>query len=809
MLYSSAGLLALIIHLIINHDVLFRTSRTELFPAHRFYRAFLVSVLCYYGADILWGILYERQLITLTFLDTELYFLTMGCSILFWTRYTVEYLQENNTFGKLLRLTGQILFHAHNLLLAANFVYPILFSFDSQGVYHAEIGRYVTLVLQILMFLMTSVYAVVISSRSQGTRKFRHRTIGISSAAMAGFCIAQALHPLLPLYAIGCMLASCVLHSFVLENEKQDYQNSLEEKLKESILNGNYYDLLTGLPGMTYFLERTEKRRADLLKKGGRPALLYLDLSGVKFFNHRYGFTAGDKLLQSFAGLLKQTFGEENCSRFGSDHFVVFTEQEGLEDTLWELFHTWKTLDTRDRPAIRAGIYLDDGSTDLSTACDCAKTARDSIRNTYVSDLRFYDHKMLETAERRQYIISHLDQAMEEGWIQVYYQPIIRAASGRVCDEEALARWIDPERGFLSPADFIPILEEANLIYKLDLHVIDLVLKKMHQLQSSGLYLVPQSVNLSRSDFDMTDMVDTISRKMDASGLPRHLLSIEITESIVGSDFEFIRREIDRFRAAGFPVWMDDFGSGYSSLDVLSNVTVDLIKLDMRFMQQFDSTDRSRIVLTELMKMAIGLGIDTICEGVERSDQMEFMRDIGCTKLQGYYYTKPLPVNQILERYEKGIQIGFENPQESAYFEAIGRINLHDLAVIAQEDEPDLHHYFNTIPMAVIEVHDGCLRFARTNQAYRNFMAQTFHIRTADYTETYSKPPEGHETPFFRALQKFCREGGRSIIDETLSDGTVIHFFMRKVAYNPVTDTSAAVVAVLAVSSEPYKTAAD
>ncbi len=800
MLYSSAALLALIIHLIINHDVLFlRHGRTELIPAQRAYRLFLYSVLAYYITDILWGILYEHHLMVLITIDTALYFFTMGCSIQYWTAYTVEYLREKNTFGKILKQAGKILFVSHNILILVNFFIPVLFSFDREGVYHAEPGRYISLAFQIIMFILTAFHAFRVSADSQGTMKVRHTTIGLFSIALAGFSFAQVLFPLLPLYAIGCMLGSCVLHSFILENERNEYRENLEEKLKESILNGNYYDLLTGLSGMTYFFETADRKRKELIRKGGKPAFLYLDLTGLKFFNHRFGFGEGDRLLQAFASLLTRTFGEENCSRFSSDHFVVFADQNGLDEKLQKFFEDWKNGSEQERPAVRVGVYPDDGSVDISTACDGAKTARDVIRSSYVSAVQYFTPEMLAKAEHRQYIISHLDQALEKKWIQVYYQPIIRAANGRVCDEEALARWIDPERGFLSPADFIPILEDAHLIYRLDLYVIDEVLKKLQNFRDKGFYLVPQSVNLSRSDFDACDMVETICQKTDSAKIERRLLTIEITESIVGSDFEFIREQINRFRAAGFSVWMDDFGSGYSSLDVLSNVTVDLIKLDMRFMQQFDSGDKSRVILTELMKMAIGLGIDTVCEGVERQDQLEFMRDIGCTKLQGYYYLPPISLNQIIERYEKGIQIGFENPKESSYYDSIGRINLYDLAVISQE-ETNFQHYFNTIPMAIIEIRGRKMRFARSNQAYRDFMKVCFNIDVAKSADSFIKFPEGAGKPFIEVLEKQCRDGGRSIMDETLPDGTVVHSFIRKIADNAVTNTAAAVVAVLTVN---------
>ena len=400
----------------------------------------------------------------------------------------------------------------------------------------------------------------------------------------------------------------------------------------------------------------------------------------------------------------------------------------------------------------------------------------------------------------QQFIIGRLEKAIEQKWIQVYYQPIVRAANGRVCDEEALARWIDPERGFLSPAEFIPMLEDAKLIYKLDLYVVEQVLEKMKRQQAAGLWLVPQSVNLSRSDFDACDMVEEIRRRVDAAGMPHNKVTIEITESIIGSDFDFIKGQIERFRALGFPVWMDDFGSGYSSLDVLQSLQVDLIKFDMRFMQQFNHDEKSRIILTELMKMAVGLGLDTVVEGVEREDQAEFLREIGCSKLQGYYYTKPLPVEEVFARYAEGRQIGFENPEETDYFDAIGRINLYDLSALTKEDEDRLGRYFDTVPMAIIEERGDTTRFTRSNHAYREFIRRAFNLELSELGTSFGTTPEGPGRPFVEMLHRCGQEGGRAMFDEVLPDGRTIHSFVRRIAVNPTTGTTAFAVAVLAVS---------
>ena len=379
--------------------------------------------------------------------------------------------------------------------------------------------------------------------------------------------------------------------------------------------------------------------------------------------------------------------------------------------------------------------------------------------------------------------------------------------SGRVCDEEALARWIDPVEGFLSPADFIPTLESAGVIYKLDLCVLDQVLEKIKDMESAGLYIVPQSINLSRSDFDACDMVEEIRRRVDDFGIRRDMITIEITESIIGRDFEFIRTQVERFRSLGFPVWMDDFGSGYSSLDVLQSIQFDLIKFDMSFMRKLEEGDSGKIILTELMKMATALGVDTICEGVETEEQVRFLQTIGCSKLQGYYYLKPVPLDQILERYKKGLQIGFENPEETGYYDAMGRINLYDLSFMASVDKNVLQNTFDTIPMAVIELDAAgdSVRFVRSNHSFRSFMRRVVGFDVSDSGAQYAAPGSGTGSVFMKMIGECRRNRERVFIDEQTGDGTFVHSFARRIHINPVTQTTAVAVAILSMEGPRMK----
>ena len=216
------------------------------------------------------------------------------------------------------------------------------------------------------------------------------------------------------------------------------FSNSLHES---SLYRKSYYDYLTGLPSMTYFFELAAEGKERMIKNGETPVMLFFDLNGMKYFNHKFGFAAGDTLIRETAQLLIKYFSSENCSRFGQDHFCVYTKKDGVEEVLQNIFLEAKNLNGGNTLPLRVGIYSSEfGISSVSTLCDRAKMACDKNRNSYISHYTYFDESMMKQSEDRRYIIDNLDRAIKEKWIQVYYQPIVRASTGRVCDEEALAR---------------------------------------------------------------------------------------------------------------------------------------------------------------------------------------------------------------------------------------------------------------------------------------------------------------------------------------------------------------------------------
>ena len=574
--------------------------------------------------------------------------------------------------------------------------------------------------------------------------------------------------------------------------------NSLWE---DSALRANKYDYLTGLPSMTWFFEMGSVKLDAMQKNGGSPALVFLDFHGMKYFNRKHGFAKGDVLLQGFAQILADCFGNDNCCRLGQDHFAVIADEQGLEPTLEHIFAEAAALNGGLTLPVHAGIYLLRAEhVSISAASDRAKIACDAMRGRYSSCFNYYDLRMRDNEELRQYVIANLDTAIREKWIRVFYQPIVRAVSGKVCHEEALARWFDPGKGMLSPADFIPSLEDSGIIHKLDLFVVEQVLEKLKQQAADGLHLVPQSVNLSRADFDACDIVEEIRSRVDASGLPRKMIQIEVTESVIGKDFEFMKAQVERFQQLGFSVWMDDFGSGYSSLDVLESISFDMVKFDMHFMRKFNDGDSSKIILTQLVRMVSALNIDSVCEGVETAEQVAFLKDIGCAKLQGYYFCKPIPPEEILERNRKGIQIGYENPAEEDYFEAIGRANLFDMTLIAGEDVKSFRSFFDTLPISIMEHRDGMVRFIRSSASFRDYLERFYGVRVAETGTDFFPAPFRDDATGVEHFRRCCENRSRTFCAMKLPDGSTAHCTMRWIGSDPVTGIVAVALAVISVS---------
>lgn len=560
------------------------------------------------------------------------------------------------------------------------------------------------------------------------------------------------------------------------------------------------YDYLTGFPSMTNFFELATEGCRAIRETGKEPVILFLDFNGMKSYNQKYGMEEGDKFLVAFSRILISHFSNQNCSRFSADHFCVYTDSEGIDGICENIIEESRNINGGKTMPLRIGVYLyDSEDVTISAACDRAKLACDSDKKTFEAHVYYFDKSMVAELERQRYIVENLDRALEEEWIQVYHQPIFRAANDRVCNEEALARWIDPEKGTFGPDEFIPVLEETNSIYKLDLYMVEKVLLKLKNQMEHGVYVVPESVNFSRSDFYTCDLVEEIRKRVDASDIGRDKLIIEITESALADDVDYMTQQIARFKELGFTVWMDDYGSGYSSPVILQKIPFDLIKIDMLFVSQIGDGKHGKVIITELVRMAMALGKETIAEGVETREQLDFLKEIGCTKLQGFYFAKPMSMAEIFEKRETLDSEMFENPAETDYYVQIGNVNLYDLS-ISRSDEDALANYFDTMPMVLMEVGDSTLSIVRSNASFREFFEKAFpgRLQRKEFKiGEYEGFPGGYT---LKSIVQCARDGRRTFTDDLSANGTSIQMFMRRIAVNPITGVAAVAIVVLSIT---------
>lgn len=415
-------------------------------------------------------------------------------------------------------------------------------------------------------------------------------------------------------------------------------------------------DDLTGIPNMYRFDTDAKEYAEKCLKEEHAPMYLVFDISNFHTFNDRYGYTGGDKLLRETGRIIGEEFPEEPYARDSGDIFAVLTDRQdhmkridNVRTKVNALYPEESYLD------IKVGAYrAEDNSKDARHAVDRALYALGSIKNREDVYFREYDEKMGKDYALRQYVLNHIDDAVKNGYIKVYYQPVVNSEDGTLCGCEALARWIDPNTGFLSPGVFIPVLEEGRQIHKLDLCIYDQVCKRIRDCMDSGLPVIPTSMNFSRLDFELMDAVGELEALVKKYDIPKHSIHVEITESALTEDDECLKTAIDKLHEGGYVIWLDDFGSGYSSMNLLKDFRFDLLKIDMEFLRNFNGNERSRNIIGSIIDLTRSLDMMTLSEGVETQEAVDFLKEAGCGRLQGYFYGKPMPYEDILAKIEDG-----------------------------------------------------------------------------------------------------------------------------------------------------------
>lgn len=423
---------------------------------------------------------------------------------------------------------------------------------------------------------------------------------------------------------------------------------------------GETKDILTGLDRYEEFLKKLELQIGKMKNgemEGYRIAIIYTDIKHFKYINDTYGYQRGDALLKEFVNLTTNDNVYMLCAaRVYSDNIVmavrlenshsnsdfrnfIYDENLKLEEALRD-----KYLDRRLRLCTGISIISkEDGRLDAETAVSNANLARKIAKELDEDCCVLFDRQMMEGIKKEVEITSYLSTAIQKGEFIVYYQPKIETTTLKVIGAEALVRWQKPDGKFVYPDEFIPLIERSGQIVEVDYFVYREVFKFIAQRLKDNKEVVPISVNVSRVHLNKMGILEYVKSLFEEYKIPAELVEFELTESIYIDNTEKALQLVEGLHAMGTKVSMDDFGSGYSSLNLLSKLPIDVIKLDKVFLKEHNLKENDKIIISCVIEMARRLRITSLCEGVETLEQSDYLAQIGCQIQQGYYFSKPIP----------------------------------------------------------------------------------------------------------------------------------------------------------------------
>ena len=421
-------------------------------------------------------------------------------------------------------------------------------------------------------------------------------------------------------------------------------------KLRETaaMVNQFKYDALTGLYTKEYFYRTIRQCLDDNPEKDY--TILCCNIENFKLYNDTYGREDGDQLLIEAAELLRKSVGEGAiCCRYNADRFLCFLDSEmerlGRKSFLKAREENHSAL--VKNLSVKLGVYeVVDKSIPVEQMCDRAIWVVDTIRGIYNQHLAVYDDTLRNKILREQAITDAMEEALEKEQFTVYFQPKFRLQDGRMVGAEALVRWIHPEWGFMSPGEFIPLFEKNGFISHLDEYVWEHTCAKLAEWKEKGYSLIPISVNVSRVDVYHAKLVKTFCDLIDKYKIDPKYLHLEITESAYTENPDQIIKTVDELRELGFVIEMDDFGSGYSSLNMFSQMSIDILKIDMAFIRSELSKPEERSILSDIINMAHRMELKVVAEGVETDEQKNRLQTMVCDYAQGYLYAKPMPADE-------------------------------------------------------------------------------------------------------------------------------------------------------------------
>ena len=414
-----------------------------------------------------------------------------------------------------------------------------------------------------------------------------------------------------------------------------------------AMINLIQYDRLTGLYSKEFFYQRVKE---ILLRNPNKQYdIICSDIENFKLINDVFGIPTGDRLLCGIADIYRQKLGDKGiCGRMNSDQFACLLERR--EDYNNRMFieasqQINEILDVRNI-VLKWGVYsIENRTISVEQMCDRALLAARGIKGQYGKYFAEYDDALRDQLLRDQAITNSMESALAQNQFEIYLQPKYRIWDESLAGAEALVRWNHPEWGFQSPAQFIPLFEKNGFITKLDQYVWDKACAVLRDWDDRGLPSISVSVNVSRADIYNADLAQILMKTVQKYNLPPSRLHLEITESAYTENPKQIIDTVGHLRDLGFIIEMDDFGSGYSSLNMLNEMPIDVLKLDMKFIQNEMAKTNSQGILQFIINLARWMYLTVVAEGVETKDQLVRLREIGCDYVQGYYFAKPMPRN--------------------------------------------------------------------------------------------------------------------------------------------------------------------
>lgn len=404
-------------------------------------------------------------------------------------------------------------------------------------------------------------------------------------------------------------------------------------------------DSLTGLYNRERFLKEGEKFLKDSTAAGKNSAMILFDVDGFGKISTLFGNNAADDVVKIFAKCIRLLAdGRYPCGRVDTDDIAVFVNYNttGEIDMFIRAFREELNEAFTDTALLRradfyAGVVLYDGCDDVYTMHSKANLCLMSEEGR----VTYFTSEMEQRLVDEEFMRTEMLAALDKGQFEMYYQPKISFRTGEIMGVEALIRWHHPTKGFVSPADFIPLAEKTGIITKIDEWGLRTACRQCKKWLDDGLPAVKMSVNMSQAQFYCTDVITTVREVLDETGLPPELLEIEVTETMAMKDIERTVRVLGDIRGMGVSVSMDDFGSGYSSLSSLKTIPLDILKIDRSLVCDLDENDVSKQITGAIVNLGKAMKLVILAEGVETTAQNSFLAEIGCDLAQGYLYSKP------------------------------------------------------------------------------------------------------------------------------------------------------------------------